>query len=80
MAIYSDGKHNSEQTETKGFKCYSVSLVFDLTAKNPLEAVEKFRKMYDRFNGEFSFDVTDEETNEKFIVDLDDKENPVSPA
>lgn len=80
MAIYSDGKHNSEQTETKGFKCYSVSLVIDLTAKNPLEAVEKFRKMYDRFNGEFSFDVTDEETNEKFIVDLDDEENPVSQA
>lgn len=52
----------------------------DLTAKNPLDAVEKFRKMYDEFNGVFSFNVTDEETYEEFIVDLDDDENPVSPV
>ena len=79
MAIYGDGKHDSEQTENKS-RYYDVSIDgFEfLKAKNPLEAAKKLRKWIMEDNGNVIYTVYDHETNEKFTVDLaEDDEDAV---
>lgn len=82
MANYLDGmeggKHNSDNTETSTkSNSYTVSITFECVgAKNPLEAAKIVAKWLVEDDGQgnaFSmvYDVDDETTNEKFIVDLD---------
>lgn len=79
MAIYGDGKHDSEQTENKT-RYYTVSLDgFEyIMGKNPLEAAKAVRKWIMENNGKVVYTVYDDETNEKFTVDLaEDDEDAV---
>jgi hypothetical protein len=79
MAIYGDGKHDSEQTENKT-RTYTVSIDgFEYEkAKNPLEAAKTIRKWIMENDGNVVYTVYDEETNEKFTVDLaEDDEDAV---
>lgn len=82
MANYLDGmeggKHNSDNTETSTkSNSYTVSITFECVgAKNPLEAakiVAKWLVEDDEHGNAFDmvYEVNDEITNEKFIVDLD---------
>lgn len=73
-----DGKHNSDNIETSTkSNSYTVSVTFECVgAKNPLEAakiVAKWLVEEDEHGNAFDmvYDVHDEITNEKFIVDLD---------
>jgi hypothetical protein len=61
---------------------YSVTLGgFDcIEAKNPLEAVKQVLKMIQESADGMIYDVENEETNEKFTVDLsEDDEDAVLP-
>jgi serine protease inhibitor len=62
-------------------KCYSVSLTFtDILAENPLEATKKILKWIEEDSNTMIYDVIDEETNDKFTVDLsEDDEDAVLP-
>lgn len=82
MANYLDGmeggKHNSDNIETSTkSSSYTVSITFECVgAKNPLEAakiVAKWLVEDDEHGNAFDmvYEVNDEITNEKFIVDLD---------
>lgn len=85
MATYLDGmeggKHNSDNTETKPVKTFTVSVTFtDMAAKNPLAAAKKARKWLLEDGDTMIYDVTDEDTNQKFTVDLSEEdENAVLP-
>lgn len=85
MANYLDGmnggKHNSDNIEVSTKKSYSVSLTFtDIMAKNPLEATKKILKWIEENANTMIYDVIDEETNDKFTVDLsEDDEDAVLP-
>lgn len=85
MANYLDGmnggKHNSDNIEVSTKKSYSVSLTFtDILAKNPLEATKKILKWIEEDANTMIYDVIDEETNDKFTVDLsEDDEDAVLP-
>ena len=76
------GKHNSDNTETK-FKTWTVSVTFtDMRANNPLDAAKKACKwlLENEDAKTMTYDVMDEETNEKFTVDLsEDDEDAVLP-
>ncbi len=60
-------------------KSYSVSLTFtDILAENPLEATKKILKWIEEDANTMIYDVIDEETNDKFTVDLsEDDEDAV---
>jgi hypothetical protein len=60
-------------------KSYSVSLTFtDILAENPLEATKKILKWIEEDSNTMIYDVIDEETNDKFTVDLsEDDEDAV---
>jgi serine protease inhibitor len=62
-------------------KSYSVSLTFtDILAENPLEATKKILKWIEEDANTMIYDVIDEETNDKFTVDLsEDDEDAVLP-
>jgi serine protease inhibitor len=62
-------------------KSYSVSLTFtDILAENPLEATKKILKWIEENANTMIYDVIDEETNDKFTVDLsEDDEDAVLP-
>ena len=88
MATYLDGmdggKHNSDGVEVKpNVKTFSVSLNFtDIVAENPLEAAKIICGWLLEDNGaeDMIYDVTDENTNESFSVDLgEDDEDAVLP-
>lgn len=85
MANYLDGmnggKHNSDNIEVSTKKSYSVSLTFtDILAENPLEATKKILKWIEGDANTMIYDVIDEETNDKFTVDLsEDDEYAVLP-
>ena len=82
MANYLDGieggKHNSDNIEVSSNpKSFTVSITFEcVSAKNPLEAAKIVAKWLVEDDGQGNafdmvYDVSDEITNEKFIVDLD---------
>ena len=77
MANYLDGmeggKHNSDNTETSTkSNSYTVSITFECVgAKNPLEAAKIVAKWLFEDDEHMVYEVNDEITNEKFIVDLD---------
>lgn len=86
MANYLDGmeggKHNSDNTETSNkSSSYTVSVTFECVgAKNPLEAAKIVAKWLVEDDGQGNafdmvYEVDDEITNEKFIVDLDADDN-----
>ena len=60
---------------------YTISLTFtDQEAANPLEVAKKFRDVIIEDAGEFIYDVEDEETGQKYTVDLsEDDEDAVLP-
>ena len=60
-------------------KSYSVSLTFtDILAENPLEATKKILKWIEEDANTMIYDVINEETNDKFTVDLsEDDEDAV---
>lgn len=62
-------------------KSYTISLTFtDQQFHNPLEAVKDFCKSIKKDGHRFIYDVEDEETGEKFTVDLsEDDEDAVLP-
>ena len=80
MATYLDGmeggKHNSDNTETSiPVKTFTVSVTFtDMVAKNPLAAAKKAWKWLQDDGGTMIYDVTDEDTNQKFTVDLSEND------
>lgn len=82
MANYLDGmeggKHNSDDTETNiPIKTYTVSVTFtDMVAKNPLDAAKKACKwlLENEDAKNMIYDVEDEETKEKFTVDLSEED------
>ena len=54
---------------------YTISLTFDSQeAANPLEAAKEMRKTILEDNGNYIYDVEDEDTGEKFTVDLDEED------
>jgi len=56
-------------------KSYSVSLTFtDILAENPLEATKKILKWIEEDANTMIYDVIDEETNDKFTVDLSEND------
>lgn len=58
-------------------KTFTVSVTFtDMTAENPLEAAKKACDwlLKDNDASNMIYDVTDEETNEKFTVDLSEED------
>jgi hypothetical protein len=62
-------------------KIYTVSVTFDTQAtNNPLEAAKKVCELLMRDGDTFIYDVQDEDTGEKFMVDLSaDDEDAVLP-
>lgn len=60
-------------------KTYTISVTFtDQLAENPLQAVENFIKFLKEDANSYIYDVEDEETEEKFTVDMsEDDENKV---
>jgi translation elongation factor P/translation initiation factor 5A len=62
-------------------KLYTVSVTFDTQgANNPLDAAKKACKLLMSDGDTFIYDVMDEETGEKFTVDLsEDDEDAVLP-
>jgi len=79
MANYLDGmeggKHNSDNTEVSiSPKSFKVSLTFEaITGKNPLEVAKMIAKWCEDANT-FTYDVVNEETGEKFTVDLSEED------
>jgi GTP cyclohydrolase III len=82
MANYLDGmeggKHNSDNIEvSKKIKTFSVSITFtDMVAKTPLEAAKKACKwlLENEDAKNMIYDVTDEQTNKSFSVDLSEED------
>lgn len=84
MANYLDGieggKHNSDNIEVSSNpKSFTVSVTFEcVDAKNPLEAAKIVAKwlVEDNDGNAFNmvYDVNDEETREKFTVDLSEED------
>jgi hypothetical protein len=59
---------------------YTVSLTFtNISGKNALQAVKTITKWIEEGVNDMVFDVTNELTDEKFTVDLSEKEFPVLP-
>ena len=56
-------------------KTYTISLGFQLQGKNPLDVVEKAIRILEENLSEFIYDVKDEETGEKFTVDMAELED-----
>jgi len=83
MASYIDGmeggKHNSDDAEcSPKIKTYTVSVTFeDMSAKNPKDAALKAAQWLVENEDAYMmiYDVIDEDTNEKYIVDLSDRED-----
>ena len=81
MSNYLDGmeggKHNSDNTETSSFKTFTVSVTFtDMAGKNPLEVAKKACNWLLKDEGAryMVYDVTDEETNKIYSVDLSEED------
>lgn len=82
MSNYLDGmeggKHNSDNIELSNrLSTFTVSVTFtDMTAKNPLEAAKKACKwlLENEDAKNMTYDVTDEETNKSFTVDLSEND------
>lgn len=80
MATYLDGmeggKHNSDNTEVSiQPKTFEVTLTFtDIQAKNPLEATKKILKWIEEDASNMIYDVKNELTGEKFMVDLSEND------
>jgi hypothetical protein len=86
MANYLDGmdggKHNSDNTESIGVATsFTVSLTFEcVTKKTPLKAAKDIAKWCKESADTMIFDVINEQTKEKFTVDLSEEdENAVLP-
>ena len=82
MAIYGDGKHDSDNTETSiTAPSFTVSLTFEcVDAKTPKEAVNKILSWIKDGIDDMTFDAENEITGEKFTVDLsEDEDNQVLP-
>ena len=62
-------------------KTYTISITFtDQQANNPIEAVEKFIEYLKEDANSYIYDVEDEESGEKFTVDMsEDDEDKVLP-
>lgn len=86
MASYIDGmeggKHNSDDAEcSPKIKTYTVSVTFeDMSAKNPKDAAFKAAQWLVENEDAYMmiYDVIDEETNDKYIVDLSDMDDLTS--
>lgn len=66
----------------ENLKSFTVKLEFEcIVASNPLDATKTILTWLEDGLDEMVFDVTDEETNEKWTVDLseEDDENKVLP-
>ncbi len=63
-------------------KTYTIKLEFtDIQANNPLEATKIILDWIENGANMMVYDVTDEDTNEKFTVDLEESdENAVLPV
>ena len=82
MAIYGDGKHDSDNAESNNVATtFKVSLTFeDVTAKSPKEAVDKIVQWIKEGVDEMIFDAENEINGEKWTVDLsEDEEDQVLP-
>lgn len=82
MAIYGDGKHDSDNIESNNVATtFKVSLTFeDVTANSPKEAVDKIVKWIKEGVDEMIFDAENEINGEKWTVDLsEDEEDQVLP-
>lgn len=82
MAIYGDGKHDSDNTESNNVATtFKVSLTFeDVIANNPKEAVDKIVEWIKEGVDDMIFDAQNEITGDKFTVDLsEDEEDQVLP-
>lgn len=57
-------------------KTYTISITFtDQQANNPIEAVENFIKYLKEDADSYIYDVEDEETGEKFTVDMSEEDD-----
>ena len=57
-------------------KSYTISVTFtDQQANNPIEAVENFIKYLKEDADSYIYDVEDEETGEKFTVDMSEEDD-----
>jgi hypothetical protein len=81
MAIYdpnSNQHSNGSDSEVSvSPKTFTVSLTFtDMTAFNPLDAAKKACKwlLDDEDARSMTYDVTDEDTNQKYTVDLSEED------
>jgi hypothetical protein len=82
MAIYGDGKHDSDNTESNNVATtFKVTLTFeDVMADSPKEAVDKIVKWIKKGVDDMIFDAENEITGDKFTVDLsEDEEDQVLP-
>jgi hypothetical protein len=68
------GKHNSDNIEVTT-PTFEVVLRFtDIDAKNPLEATKKILKWIQEGADAMIYEVTNEETDQVFTVDLSEKD------
>lgn len=74
MAIYGDGKHDSDNAESNNVATtFKVSLTFeDVIAKSPKEAVDKVVQWIKEGVDEMIFDAENEISNEKWTIDLNE--------
>jgi hypothetical protein len=82
MAIYGDGKHDSDNTESNNVATtFKVSLTFeDVMADSPKEAVDKIVEWIKEGVDKMIFDAENEINGEKWTVDLsEDEEDQVLP-
>ena len=70
------GKHNSDNSEVSiPVKTFTVSLTFtDMTSDNPLAAAKKACKWLVEDAATMIYDVENEQTGEKFTVDLSEED------
>ena len=86
MASYIDGmeggKHNSDDSEcSPKIKTYTVSVTFeDMSAKNPKDAALKAAQWLVENEDAYMmiYDVIDEQTNEKYTVDLSEADDSIA--
>lgn len=76
MAIYGDGKHDSDNTESNIVATtFKVSLTFeDVMANSPKEAVDKIVEWIKEGVEVMIFDAENEINGEKWTVDLSEEE------
>lgn len=82
MAIYGDGKHDSDNTESNNVATtFKVSLTFEnVMADSPKEAVDKIVEWIKEGVDKMIFDAENEINGEKWTVDLsEDEEDQVLP-